>query len=188
MCSQVRVRQSSSSAQLGLRQDADVLVHDAAGHAGELVLGRAAEVGHLDCRGGSRRASVLSASAVATSSAAELDKPPPTGTSLLYEHVEPVEPGAALPQKRSHAGDVARPIRAVPRPFQPSIGQVCSLGRSSATTWARPSFRARGGHPGALLQGHRQHEAVVVVRVLTDEIDATGWRGPARCRADRNAR
>jgi hypothetical protein len=80
-----------------------------------------------------------------------------------------------LRQRPEHPGDVGRPPRRTARPDarQIDLDGCAGLGRVHAKE-AVIARRARGIR--ALRQGDRQHEPVVVVGVLADEVDPSGGR------------
>ena len=164
--------------------DAD-LVHDAGGHADVLVLGPLGERAATSPRRPGRQAGRgrPARRATAHSSAADEDSPAPSGTSSRSRASSRRHVDAGLAQRPGHADDVRRP--AVDRAGR----QVGDAERRPARPPARPDRPRRpssAGRPptdGAVRQRDRQHEAVVVVGVLTDQVDPA--RAPTRRRPAR---
>ena len=173
----------------GRAQQRRGLVHDPGRRADEVVLGPAGpSVGQVAPAAGPGRAGRAAPSATAHSSAADDDRPAPSGTSPSTSRSTP-RTGDARPR----AAPTPRRRRTPPsRPAGPGVEVgdgaldvvVRVLQRASAP---RPSSRRARPPRRSCGQRERQHEAVVVVGVLADQVDPAGRR-PDAVRASRAER
>ncbi len=113
--------------------------------------------------------------ATATSSAALLDNPAPTGTS---DSMTRSRPGTVTTDRLDTGDDTGRVVRPVPRAWNDWTGKVerDRLVEGRAVHRDRAIEPRPGGDSCAGLNRHRQHEPIGVVGVLADEIDAARRR------------
>ncbi len=125
-----------------------------------------------------------SARAVATSSAADELKPAPRGTVPRNTTSTPDLDTAALRQLVHHAQHVGQPpgVRVVDGLVEVDLSSLAEVGGDDANL---PIGAPPGHHLDVPIDGRGQHEAVVVVGVLADQIDPP--RRPRHHRAGRVA-
>ena len=102
---------------------------------------------------------------------------PAAGRNVAFnEQIAACEARAALAEQGGDAGDVRGPVRPVlglPVVDRPAL-LVIEFGRVGANSVV---LAPGGGDPGLLLGRDREDEAVVVVGVLADQVDAPGGLG-----------
>ena len=179
----LRERQSSSSRWFSRPMHGNELVHDAARHAGEFVLGLLAEQRLF------HRIEFLAGDGFQQRGGGDFQRGA-AGKSAAQRHggMQPARRAAGIEAARQKAGDDAARIicpvaprkrfeRAADRSIMAGLSLWVERSRIMFRVWIRPV----GGHDGVTLNGHRQDKAVVVIGVFADDVDAAG-RGdnPAR--------
>ena len=155
------------------------LVEHAGRCADEVVLGPLAEPGLLQRGSGPDPSRSFRAVTTAHSSAADEDSPAPVGHVAVDVDLQPGQRGAGAGDRPGGTGDVGAP----------AVDRRRARGRGPATRTASSGTCARAGDEHAVVapcrprrhpmrQREGQHEAVVVVGVLADQVD------PARCGPD----
>ena len=115
---------------------------------------------------------VRKATADPTRIAAELESPPPTGSVLASSAFDPRHGNARRDQLRRHALVVIRPLRlaALDRQIDIELGDLPFKRRRCKSHAAVIPPAADNQH--LRLDRHRKDKAVVVIRVLANEIHA----------------
>ncbi len=132
--------------------------------------------------GRSRAPRSHSAVSTAHSIAAEDESPAPTGTSEVSDKFGGRNVVSRVAQRPDDAGDVAGP--STDTPGHQVLGRDRDRFRRGRATYGpvRVAGDDLGRHDRRLGQRERQHEAVVVVGVLADQVDTAG-RAPRATRA-----
>ena len=149
------------------------LVHDPAGHAGGEDLGLERSPGDLPPIGELQAGGLgQGAGSSATESAVLDERPEPVGTVDVTVAVEADRLAAPVGERAQHPGDEPPPGRLDPRRVLAPVGGEVDRARHFAGPHRHPAPRPGAARDHALaVDREREAEAVVVVRVVADEVD-----------------